>query len=137
MIKGWNEHHVVEFGEFQCMCLAFIERIADQHNFNVVSSEHFHLVDLLFRRDGRHVDHTTNIKVFTGERNTLRMITSTGADDATLALLIAQALNQIKSSPDFIGTYHLKVFAFHVNFSLKLLRQLSVILQRRFYDNSF
>ena len=99
------------------MRLAFIERVADQHNFNVVSAKHFHLVDLLFRRDGRHVDHTFNVKMFAGECNALRMIAGTGTDDATLALLFVQALYQIICSPDFIRTHHLKVFALQIDFS--------------------
>src|SRR5579859_2688437 len=65
------------------------------------------------------------------------MITRTRANHAAAALLCVQTLNEIVCTSDFIRTYHLKILAFQVNFSLKFFREFLMELQRSLEGYSF
>src|SRR5688572_4013319 len=119
------------------MYLTFIIGIADQYDLDIASAKHFNLIDLLFWRYCRHVNHTFDIQILAGECDTLRMVAGAGAYYSTLALFFVKALNEIISATDLIRANHLKVFALKIDFGVKFLRQLTMILQRCLKDNRF
>src|SRR5690606_32581392 len=134
MIKRRNESSAFLLCEGNCMSLTFIERITREYNFDIFTTKHSHLVDLLLWCNRRHVDCSVKVQRAARESHALCMVTRACTYHPAFALCGIKAVYKIVRAPDFVRANNLQVFTFQINLRAEFLRQLAMILKRCFQD---
>src|SRR5690606_14943620 len=120
MVEGRYEAHITFSGKGNGVRLAFVERVADQHDIDGALAEHFYLVDLLLWCDRRHVYRAADTQVTTGKRKSLCMIAGTRANYAATTFFFRKTLDKVIGASQFVRPNDLQVLPFQVDFGIIL-----------------
>ena len=104
-----------------------------QPDLDELAAEQPRLVDLLLRRRHRHEDHALLAEMAADEGKALRVVAGRGADEQLGLVAGGKRLaEEVEGAADLVGAHRRQIFALQQDSRAGLLRQVVVLLQRRF-----